>query len=306
MAILDIFGTRNLLWTSTFRRFLSRDTLGTISIVVLCLFLFAAIFADVLAPFDPLKTSNDTFQYPSMHFLFGTDDLGRDVFSGVVHGSRSSLMFGVFVSLISGLIGVLVGATAAYAGGWIDDVLMRVTEFVLIPPRFFLALVVAALFGTSFFYLVIILSLTYWTTMARLVRAQVLSLKERPFVEAAKALGASPSRILLFHILPNAFPVIVTQIMLTVGSVILLQAALDFIGIGDARRISWGSMLHNGQHFIRDGWWIVVFPSLALALLVLALNILGDALNAALNPKSRTTTFSQNRAIARGYCIRCH
>ncbi len=287
MAVLDIFGTQNTLWTSLFRRVLTRDVLATISIAVLGIFLFTAISADFIAPFDPLKTSNDTFQHPSWHFLFGTDDLGRDVFSGVVHGSRSSLMFSVFVSLASGLIGVLVGATAAFAGGLVDDVLMRLTEFVLIPPRFFLALVVAALFGTSFLYLVIILSFTYWTTMARLVRAQVLSLKERPFVEAATALGASRTRILLFHILPNAFPVIVTQIMLTVGSVILLQASLEFIGIGDADRISWGSMLHNGQHFIRDGWWMVVFPSLALALLVLALNILSDALNSTLNPKTR-------------------
>lgn len=271
-----------------FRRLLTRDRLAAISIVVLGIFLFAAVFADVIAPFDPLKTSTNTFQYPSMHFLCGTDDLGRDVLSGVIHGSRSSLLFGVFVSVISGLIGVLVGATAAYTGGFVDDVLMRFTEFILIPPRFFLALVVAALFGTSYFYLVIILSLTYWTTMARLVRAEVLSLKQRSFVEAAKATGLSRARILLFHILPNAFPIIITQIMLTVGSVILLQASLDFIGIGDADRISWGSMLHNGQHFIRDGWWMVVFPSLALALLVLALNILGDVLNAALNPKSRS------------------
>ncbi len=254
--------------------------------IVLALFLTAAVFADVVVPFDPSKTSNDTFQSPSGRFLFGTDDLGRDVLSGVIQGAQTSILFGVFVSLVSGLIGVIVGATAAYAGGLADDVLMRLTEFILIPPRFFLALVMAALFGTSFFYLVIILSFTFWTTMARLVRGEVLSLKERPFVEAAKALGASPSRILLFHILPNAIPIIITQMMLTVGSVILLQAALDFIGIGDANRISWGSMLHNGQHFIRDGWWMVVFPSLALALLVLSVNILGDALNTALNPKT--------------------
>ena len=263
-----------------------RDKMAATALIVLGLFFVAAVFADVVVPFDPAKTSNETFLSPSGRFLFGTDDLGRDVLSGVIQGSQTSILFGVFVSLVSGLIGVIVGATAAYAGGLADDVLMRLTEFILIPPRFFLALVMAALFGTSFFYLVIILSFTFWTTMARLVRGEVLSLKERPFVEAAKALGASPSRILLFHILPNAIPVIITQMMLTVGSVILLQAALDFIGIGDANRISWGSMLHNGQHFIRDGWWMVVFPSLALALLVLSVNILGDALNTALNPKT--------------------
>lgn len=266
-----------------------RDKLVAIALIVFGLFFVAAVFADFIVPFDPAKISNDTFESPSGRFLFGTDDLGRDVLSGIIQGAQTSILFGVFVSLVSGLIGVLVGATAAYAGGFADDVLMRLTEFILIPPRFFLALVMAALFGTSFFYLVIILSFTYWTTMARLVRGEVLSLKERPFVEAAKALGASPSRILLFHILPNAFPVIITQMMLTVGSVILLQAALDFIGIGDADRISWGSMLHNGQHFIRDGWWMVVFPSLALALVVLSINVLGDALNISLNPKTHST-----------------
>ncbi|MEO7659492.1 MAG: ABC transporter permease, partial [Pyrinomonadaceae bacterium] len=265
-----------------------RDRLVAAALIVLLLFVLTAVFADLIAPFDPMKTSNDTFQAPSMQFLLGTDDLGRDVLSGVMHGARSSMMFGVLVAFISGLIGVAVGAAAAFAGGFVDDLLMRFTEFILIPPKFFLALVAAALFGTSFFNIVIILSLTYWTTMARLVRAEVLSLKERPFVEAAKALGSSPSRILLVHILPNAFPLIVTQVTLTIGGVILLQAALDFIGIGDADRISWGSMLHNGQHFIRDGWWMIVFPSVALVLLVLSLNILGDALTATLDPKTRS------------------
>ncbi len=295
MTIGERFANRKPLWMSNLWRLLMRDKLAAIAIIVLGQFLLAAVLADFVVPFDPAKTSNDTFQSPSGRFLFGTDDLGRDVLSGVIQGAQTSILFGVFVSLVSGLIGITVGATAAYAGGLADDVLMRLTEFILIPPRFFLALVMAALFGTSFLYLVIILSFTYWTTMARLVRGEVLSLKERPFVEAAKAIGASPSRILVFHILPNALPVIITQMMLTVGSVILLQAALDFIGIGDADRISWGSMLHNGQHFIRDGWWMVVFPSLALALVVLSINILGDALNTVLNPKSRTTVPWQNR-----------
>ncbi|MEJ7624406.1 MAG: ABC transporter permease [Pyrinomonadaceae bacterium] len=287
MATGEKVANRKPLWMANLSRLLTRDKLAAVALIVLGLFLVAAVFADLVVPFDPAKTSTDTFQSPSGRFLFGTDDLGRDVLSGVIQGAQTSILFGVFVSLVSGLIGVIVGATAAYAGGFADDVLMRLTEFILIPPRFFLALVMAALFGTSFLYLVIILSFTYWTTMARLVRGEVLSLKERPFVEAAKAIGASPSRILLFHILPNALPVIITQMMLTVGSVILLQAALDFIGIGDADRISWGSMLHNGQHFIRDGWWMVVFPSLALALVVLSINILGDALYTALNPKTR-------------------
>ncbi|MEJ7848248.1 MAG: ABC transporter permease [Pyrinomonadaceae bacterium] len=285
----ELANNQNPLWTSIFWRLLRQDRQAAVSTVVLGIFLFAAIFAAFVSPLDPAKTTNDTFQPPSSQFLLGTDDLGRDVLSGIIYGAQTSIIFGVLVTLTSGLIGIAIGGIAGYAGGIVDDFLMRLTEFVLIPPRFFLALVMAALFGTSLFYLVIILSFTYWTTMARLVRAEVMSLKERSFVEAAKAGGSTPLRIFVFHILPNALPVIITQMMLTVGGVILLQAALDFIGIGDADRISWGSMLHNGQHFIRDGWWMVLFPSLALALLVLALNILGDTINFVLNPKTRSS-----------------
>ena len=262
-------------------------------VIVLIAFIGAAIFAGAIAPFDPLKTSNDTFQSPSRQFLFGTDDLGRDIFSGVVYGAQTSILIGVTVALLSGLIGVFVGATAGYAGGLWDDLLMRITELFLIPPQFFLALIIAALFGSSLVNLILILALTNWTTTARLVRAEVLSIKERPFIEASRAMGASPIRILLHDILPNAFPLIITKVILTVGGVILLEAALSFIGIGDANHISWGYMLHNGQHFIRDAWWIIAFPSLALAMLVLALNVVGDAVNVALNPKTRSASIDR-------------
>jgi peptide/nickel transport system permease protein len=269
-----------------FREILGRNKAAAAAVTLLAMFLFAAIFADFIAPFDPLKSTDDAFRPPSLKYLFGTDDLGRDVLSGVIYGARTSVLIGVSVALLSGLIGTLVGSTAGYAGGFWDDLLMRVTELFLIPPKFFLALVVAALFGSSFFNLILILTLTYWTAMARLVRAEVLSIKEKPFVEASKASGASGGRILFREILPNALPVIVTSVTMTVGGVILLEAALDFIGIGDANRVSWGAMLHNGQHFIRDGWWMVVFPSLALAVLVIALSIVGDALNVELDPKA--------------------
>ena len=266
---------------------LKRNKMVTGAMLMLAVFFCVAIFADQIAPFDPLKTSNETFQPPSRKYLFGTDDLGRDVFSGVIHGARTSILIGVSVALLSGFIGVAIGSAAGYAGSMVDDMLMRLTELFLIPPRFFLALVIAALFGTSFFNLILVLTMTYWTTTARVVRAEVLSLKERSFVEASRAMGASHTRILFYTILPNTLPLIITNIMLMVGGVILVEAALDFIGIGDTNRVSWGAMLHNGQHFIRDGWWMVAFPSFALALLVLSINIIGDALNVALNPKTR-------------------
>jgi len=274
-------------------RALAHNQAAMAGLIVLLLFLVITIFADRIAPYDPLKTSNETLQSPSQKFVFGTDDLGRDIFSGVIYGARTSILIGVSVTLFGGLIGVFVGSVAGYAGGLFDDLLMRLTELFLIPPQFFIALIVAALFGSSLINLILILAFTNWTTTARLVRAEVLSIKERPFIEASRAMGASPLRILLHDILPNAFPVIITKMILTIGGVILLEAGLSFIGIGDANHISWGYMLHNGQHFIRDAWWMIAFPSFALALLVLALNVVGDAVNTSLNPKARSAYFDK-------------
>jgi peptide/nickel transport system permease protein len=288
MTTNDKTKSQNTLAAENLWRVLKHNKSAMVGAIVMMLFFAAAIFADQIAPFDPLKTSNETFQSPSGKFLFGTDDLGRDVFSGVIYGAQTSILVGVSVAFLSGLIGVFVGAIAGYAGGAWDDFLMRLTELFLIPPQFFLALIIAALFGSSLFNIILILTVTGWTTMARLVRAEVLSLKERSFVEASKAMGASPARILFREILPNASPLIITKMVLMVGGVILLEAGLEFVGLGDANQISWGYMLHNGQHFIRDTWWIIAFPSLALAALVLALNVVGDALNTALNPKARS------------------
>lgn len=268
-------------------RSFKRSKLAMTGVALLALFFFVSAFADIIAPRDPQKTSGEIFRPPSLEFLFGTDDLGRDVFSGVVHGARTSISIGVAVALLSGLFGVLIGLVSGYAGGLWDDLLMRLTEAFLIPPRFFLALVIAALFGSSFFTIIIVLSITYWPLTARLVRAEVMSLKERSFVEAARAVGASHTRILFHEILPNALPIIITKITLMVGGVILVEAGLDFIGLGDRSRISWGYMLHNGQHFLRDAWWMVAFPTLAVSSLVLALNVVGDAFNRALDPQSR-------------------
>ena len=274
------------------RRF-KRSRMAVAGVFVLALFLFVAIGAGQIAPRDPQQTSAHSFRPPSAQFLFGTDDLGRDVFSGVVHGARVSISIGVVVALLSGLFGTLVGLTSGYAGGRLDDLLMRLTELFLIPPRFFLALVAAALFGSTFYTLIVVLSITYWPLTARLVRAEVMSLKERSFVEAARAMGASPARILFHDILPNALPLIITNVTLMIGGVILVEAGLSFVGLGDANQISWGYMLHNGQHFIRDAWWIIFFPTLAISLFVLSLNAVGDALNHALDPKSQIEHFDK-------------
>lgn len=266
---------------------LRRSPAAAAGVAVLAVYFLAAVFAGQIAPRDPQKTSRDSFRPPSAEYVFGTDDLGRDVFSGVVHGARVSLVMGFAVACLSVLAGVLVGSAAGYAGGVVDDLMMRLTEVFTVPPRLFLALVVAALFGSDHLNLAAVLVVTYWPSTARLVRAEFLSLKERDYVEAARALGAGHARLIFHQILPNASPVIVTNFVMTIGTVILVEAGLSFVGLGDSSRVSWGYMLHNGEHFMRDAWWTILFPALAITLLVLALNAVGDALNRALDPKSR-------------------
>jgi peptide/nickel transport system permease protein len=260
--------------------------------VVILLYLGVTFFADVAVLRDPSKTTSATMRPPSHEFLFGTDDLGRDVFSGVIHGARASLVIGLSVAVISGLIGSGVGMLSGYAansaGGWVDDLLMRVTEFFLAPPRFFLALVIAAIFGSSFTNLILILSLTYWPTTARLIRAETMSLRERDFILAARASGASHARILRRNILPHLAPLIIVGGVVRTGNVIMVEAGLEFLGLGDQSQITWGYLLHNGQHFMRDAWWMVVFPILAISALLVAINVLADELNRLLDPRQPT------------------
>jgi peptide/nickel transport system permease protein len=262
-----------------------------VALAIIALYLTLAILADVIAPRDPLKTSDASLQPPSRAYPFGTDDLGRDVLSGVIHGARISLIIGVTTALLSGLFGLLIGLMAAYFGGWLDDLLMRVTELFLAPPRFFLALVVAAIFGASALSLIVVLSLMFWPATARLVRAEVLSLRERNFIEAARALGASHWRIMRREILPHLLPLLIVTTVVRVGSVMLIEAGLEFLGLGDQDHMTWGYMLHNGQHFIRDAWWMIWFPLLAISLLLAAINLAGDELNRKLNPKSGESPF---------------
>ncbi len=255
-------------------------------LLVLAIYLVVAVLADSIALSDPMKTSAATLQPPSLKFPFGTDDLGRDVFSGVIHGARNSLLIGLTVAVLSGLIGAGIGLMAGYAGGWVDDVLMRFTELFLTPPRFFLALVMAAIFGSSFTNLIGLLSLTFWPITARLIRAETLTIKQRDFILAARALGSSHSRILRREIFPHLWPLLITTTVVRVGGVILLEAGLEFLGLGDQSRMNWGYLLHNGQHFMRDAWWMVVFPILAISLLLIAINLAGDELNRLLSPRA--------------------
>jgi peptide/nickel transport system permease protein len=234
---------------------------------------------------NPLAAAGPALQPPSTTFPFGTDDLGRDVLLGVLNGARVSLLAGAVAAGTSAILGTLVGGAAGFYGRPLDDLLMRLTEVVQVAPRFFLAVLVAALFGPSFWYLALLLGLTFWPQTARLLRAQVLSLREREYVVAARAIGVAPASILRRHLLPNAASVVVITAALQVGAAILIEASLSFLGLGDRSLISWGYMLNNAQPFLRTAWWMSLFPGLALALTVLGTNLLADGVQSLLDPR---------------------
>jgi peptide/nickel transport system permease protein len=249
-----------------------------------------AILADTLVPADPFASVAPPLSPPSRAHAFGTDDLGRDVLAGIVHGARTSLLVVTSVTVLAAIIGIAVGAVAGYRPGMVDDALMRATDFFLIVPRFFLAVVVIALFGAGLDRLILVLGLTSWPAIARVVRAQTLSLVRREFVDAARALGATDTRLLVRYVLPGALPAALVVISLNAAGVILLEAGLSFIGLGDPHRMSWGYLANNAQRFLRVAWWVALFPGAAIALAILGLNLLGDALNDLLDPRAPRPT----------------
>lgn len=267
-----------------------KTTGGAIGFFLILALIVLALLANTLAPADPFASVAQPLSPPSRAHTFGTDDLGRDVLTGIIHGARTSLLVVTSVTALASIIGIAIGALAGYRVGVVDDVLMRVTDFVLIVPRFFLAVVVIALFGAGVDRLILILALTSWPAIARVVRAQTLSLVRREFVDAARALGATDTRVLLCHVLPGALPPALVVISINAASVILLEAGLSFIGLGDPSRMSWGYLANNAQRFLRVAWWLALFPGAAIALAVLGLNLLGDALNDVLDPRAPRPT----------------
>jgi len=241
-------------------------------------FALLALVGPTLLGGDPFVATAAPFTPPSAGVPFGSDDLGRDVWTGVVHGASLSLTVGLTVALASLLLGLITGGVAGYAGGWLDDVLMRAAEVVQVLPRFFLALTVVALFGASLVNLTLVLALTSWTVVARVVRASVLAVKEEVHVDAARALGGSDLRILVRHVLPLALGPAVAYAALQVGNAMLVEAGLSFLGFGDPTRVSWGYLLNVAQPYVHRAWWLSAFPGAALALAVLGVNLLADGL----------------------------
>lgn len=226
-------------------------------------------------------------QPPSSTHPFGTDELGRDIFARVLHGAETAFRVSFPPALAAAVIGTIVGLVGGYAGGVLDEVLLKLIELVLIVPRFLLALVVVALFGGSLTLLAIVLAATFWPTTARIVRAEAISLRERPFVEAARALGAGDTRILLRHLLLLVIPLVAVNSSFQAGQAALIEAGLAFLGLGDRNVVSWGAMLADAQSYLGLAWWTSLFPGLALALLILALNLVGDGLADTLNIRRR-------------------
>jgi peptide/nickel transport system permease protein len=264
-----------------------RNRLAVAGGSIVALLFFTALTAPFLAPFDPAQINVEQILVgPSQGHLFGTDELGRDIFSRILWGARVSLMVGFIAVGIAMIIGVALGALSGYYGGWIDSVLMRFVDIMLSFPTIFLILAVIAILEPSLWNIMIVIGVTGWMGVARLVRAEFLTLKERDFVAAASAIGASDLRIIFRHILPNALaPVIVTAVLGVAGA-ILTESALSFLGLGvQPPTPSWGAILTAGKDNIEIAWWLSLFPGLAILITVLGYNLLGEGLQDALNPR---------------------
>lgn len=256
--------------------------------IVIIFFVIIAIFAPVVAPMNPLEISQNRRAFPSSEHLFGTDELGRDVLSRVVYGAQISLRVGLVAIGIALTVGTLLGVTAAYAGGWADGVIMRLTDIMLAFPGILLAIAIISILGPSLFNVMIAVGIESIPAYVRTARASTLSVKEMEYVVGARALGASTVRILIRYILPNiSAPLIVLSTVGVAGS-ILAAAGLSFLGLGaQAPTPEWGAMLSSSRNFLREAWWMATFPGVAIMLVVLALNLFGDGLRDILDPRTR-------------------
>jgi peptide/nickel transport system permease protein len=267
----------------------SRNRLATAGLIFLVILGLAAIFAPWVAPYDPNAINllpDQILQPPSLAHPFGTDELGRDVFSRAIYGARISLAVGIIASLVAVSLGVLVGATAGMAGGWVDSFLMRSVDILLSVPLFFLIMISQIVFPSSIFTIMIIIGVASWMDISRLTRGEFLALRSSEFVSAANVVGLTPWRIAWRHILPNASGPIIVAATLRIAEAIILESTLSFIGLGiQPPHASLGSMLQKGLTRLLDAPWMVWFPGLLIALTVLAFNFVGDGIRDALDPK---------------------
>ncbi|MEN2995261.1 MAG: oligopeptide ABC transporter permease [Thermodesulfovibrio sp.] len=269
-----------------FRRVL-KNKFALAGLIFIFSIVFVAVFSSYIAPYDPYEINvYKVLEPPSKEHPFGTDELGRDVLSRVIYGAKVSLKVGFLAMGIAIITGTILGAVAGYYGGLIDSIIMRVVDVMLSFPTLFLILAVVAFLEPNIYIIMIVIGLTGWMDVARLVRAEVLSLKEREFVLAARAIGASSFRIIFKHILPNAIYPVIVAATFSVGGAILIESGLSFLGLGvQPPEPSWGGILSIGKDYITVAWWLSLFPGIAIFLTVLSFNLVGEALRDATDPK---------------------
>ncbi|MEM5477236.1 ABC transporter permease [Pacificibacter sp. AS14] len=271
-----------------FWKLFARNRSAVMGMVILVSILLMAISAPLFFPADPFSLVGQSMSPPGQNgFLLGSDSLGRDVAAGIAHGAKTSLLIGLLATLVAVFVGVIMGALAGYYGGLVDNLLMRTTEMFQTIPSFLFAILLVAIMKPSINSIVIAIAVVSWPAVARLVRGEFLSLRNREFVQACHTLGMGDIRIMLGEILPNCLSPIIVIGSLMVASAILIESGLAFLGLGDPNIMSWGFQIGAGRTLLRSAWWVCTFPGIAILLTVLAINLVGEGLNDALNPRLR-------------------
>jgi peptide/nickel transport system permease protein len=261
---------------------------AVLGLALLGLVLLAAVLASVFYPGDPFAITGKPFQPPLGEHLLGTDALGRDLAAGLLHGARTTLLVGVVATVIASVVGVTIGGLAGYFGGRLDNLLMRFTELFQTIPFFLFAILLVAVLGASIRSVIFAIAVVSWPPMARLVRGEFMAMRNREFVQACVSLGMGHARIIVLHILPNTLSSIIVAGSLMVATAILIESGLSFLGLSDANTMSWGFIIGSGRTVLRSAWWICAVPGVAILLTVMAINLVGDGLNDALNPRLRS------------------
>ena len=269
-------------------RTFARNRLAMVGLAIVLMLVAVALLANVLAPYPPtVGELSQRLLPPSTTHFFGTDDQGRDIFSRLLHGSRITLFVVALVAVLAAPVGLLVGTASGYAGGWIDAVLMRITDIFLAFPRLILALAFVAALGPGIENAVIAIAITSWPPYARIARAETLSIRQADYISAVKLLGASPLRIVVRHVMPLCVPSVIVRITLDMAGIILTAAGLGFLGLGAQPPMpEWGAMIAAGRAYVLDQWWVAAAPGAAIFIVSLGFNLLGDGLRDALDPKA--------------------
>jgi peptide/nickel transport system permease protein len=268
----------------------TRSPSGVGGALLLILIIVATLVGPALYPVDPLDIAGAPFMPPAADAWLGTDYLGRDVLAGLIYGGRATLTVGAVAALITIAIGLVVGALSGFFGGAVDAALVKITEFFQILPPLLFAMVLVTLFGAKLSIITLAIGVVSWTSVARLTRAEFMRLRDLDFVKASRAAGAGSLHLMLRVLLPNALPAVIVSATLAIGTAILFEGALSFLGLGDPNVMSWGLMLGQNRNYMLDAWWAVTFPGAAIFLAVLAISLVGDGINDAINPRLRRRT----------------